>query len=336
MRAGSREPLRNLGFCERRRPPQPSAETAPAHLANNRGSATEWVREGQAPTRPRPWTCVESGTARVAHDVSTGPQRKDRSRCDGDREPFRDIGYASGLGRRRTCGDRCLEQGPKASVAVGSRTPDDAVNCAPDHRRGAAVGEDAWRDPRTDRQTMHPRDCAGNEVERGSDLVLGRWHGGHGFRAELLGDRRPAARTRCVSSGTSRITSEATATGSVSHVRSSPRRPTTLGISGTSCWRSPSLRLSLTCRASCASRGCVQEGWSLHRSPARKDANSMKQAPRFGDRCLPRDRTGTPSGTLEDFIATSSIEDATAGAPGSRPVGKMSATTLPHVPDLAW
>jgi hypothetical protein len=40
----------------------------------------------------------------------------------------------------------------------------------------------------------------------------------------------------------------------------------------------------------------------------------MKQAPRFGDRCLPRDRTGTPSGTLEGFIATSSIEDATAGA----------------------
>ena len=43
VRAGSREPLRTLGFCERRRPPQPSAETAPAHLANNRGSATGWV-----------------------------------------------------------------------------------------------------------------------------------------------------------------------------------------------------------------------------------------------------------------------------------------------------
>jgi hypothetical protein len=41
----------------------------------------------------------------------------------------------------------------------------------------------------------------------------------------------------------------------------------------------------------------------------------MKQAPRFGDRCLPRDRTGTPSGTLEDnIISTSSLEDATAGA----------------------
>ena len=39
----------------------------------------------------------------------------------------------------------------------------------------------------------------------------------------------------------------------------------------------------------------------------------MKQAPRLGDRCLPRDRTGTPAGTLEDFIRTSSIEDATVG-----------------------
>ena len=40
----------------------------------------------------------------------------------------------------------------------------------------------------------------------------------------------------------------------------------------------------------------------------------MKHAPRRGDRCLPRDRTGTPSGTLEDFIVASSHEDATAGA----------------------
>jgi hypothetical protein len=40
----------------------------------------------------------------------------------------------------------------------------------------------------------------------------------------------------------------------------------------------------------------VQAGWSLQRSPARKEANSMKHAPLRGLRCLPRDRIGSSSG----------------------------------------
>jgi len=39
----------------------------------------------------------------------------------------------------------------------------------------------------------------------------------------------------------------------------------------------------------------------------------MKQAPRRADRCLPAERSGTPSGAASGFIATSSLEDATAG-----------------------
>ena len=74
--------------------------------------------------------------------------------------------------------------------------------------------------------------------------------------------------------------------------RSSLFNPMTLGMSGASCWRSSSGVLSLTRRATDASSGCVQRGWSLHRSPARYEAISMKQAPRLGLRCLPRPSTG--------------------------------------------
>jgi len=42
----------------------------------------------------------------------------------------------------------------------------------------------------------------------------------------------------------------------------------------------------------------VHWGASLHGSPARYDANSMKHAPVFGDRCRPRESCGIPSGVL--------------------------------------
>ena len=45
----------------------------------------------------------------------------------------------------------------------------------------------------------------------------------------------------------------------------------------------------------------------------------MKQAPRRGERCLPGERIGTPSGAASDFIATSSHEDATAGRQDQEP-----------------
>ena len=52
---------------------------------------------------------------------------------------------------------------------------------------------------------------------------------------------RPAASTRCVRSGTSRIVLAATATASRTSVRSSPRRPTTAVTYGVSCRRPASL-----------------------------------------------------------------------------------------------
>ena len=121
---------------------------------------------------------------------------------------------------------------------------------------------------------------------------------------------RPPASARWVPSGTSRMVLAATATATVSHVWSSPSRPTTDGIIGASCWRLASLVPSLTSRASSASSGWVQEGWSLHRSPASTEASSMKHAPRRGVRWRPRDRTGIPSGRVEGFMTTSSLEDA--------------------------
>jgi len=72
--------------------------------------------------------------------------------------------------------------------------------------------------------------------------------------------------------------------------------PITEGMSAASLDRSASEVLSLTPLASEASAGWVQDGWSLHGSPARYDANSMKHAPLRGFRCLPADSTGTTSG----------------------------------------
>src|SRR4029079_14943115 len=74
--------------------------------------------------------------------------------------------------------------------------------------------------------------------------------------------------------------------------------PTTDGISSTSRDRFSAEVLSLTSRAAEATSACVHVGWSLHRSPARYDAISMKQAPRRELRCLPRERFGTRSGML--------------------------------------
>ena len=34
----------------------------------------------------------------------------------------------------------------------------------------------------------------------------------------------------------------------------------------------------------------------------------MKHAPRRGDRCLPRDRTGMPSGIVEDFVIATGVQ----------------------------
>src|SRR3954468_23451804 len=79
---------------------------------------------------------------------------------------------------------------------------------------------------------------------------------------------------------------------------SSGVRPMTDGISGASLDRPASVVQSLTSRATPASSGCVQAGWSDHGSPARYDANSMKQAPLRGLRCLPRDNTGTARSDL--------------------------------------
>ena len=61
-------------------------------------------------------------------------------------------------------------------------------------------------------------------------------------------------------------------------------RPTTSGIIVLICWRLVSSSMSLTQRAKVDRTGCVHDGWSLQRSPARKEAISMKQAPLRGVR----------------------------------------------------
>lgn len=66
-----------------------------------------------------------------------------------DLERLRDLGCAIYPLRRWAGGDGRLEQSAQAQVAVGGATLRDAVGGAPDHRWGAAVGEDPWSDPRT-------------------------------------------------------------------------------------------------------------------------------------------------------------------------------------------
>jgi hypothetical protein len=78
--------------------------------------------------------------------------------------------------------------------------------------------------------------------------------------------------------------------------RSSPVSPITDGIRPASRWRPASEVWSLTWRATAASSGWVQAGWSLQRSPASREASSMKQAPVRGLRCLPGERIGSRSG----------------------------------------
>ena len=68
---------------------------------------------------------------------------------------------------------------------------------------------------------------------------------------------------------------------------SSALRPTTDGIIGTRSCRARSPTRSLISRAIAARSGCVHWGWSDHRSPARNEAISMKQAPLRGLRCRP-------------------------------------------------
>ncbi len=70
----------------------------------------------------------------------------------------------------------------------------------------------------------------------------------------------------------------------------------TEGIRLTSSLRALLELQSLTARAREPMAGCVHAGWSLHFSPASIEAYSMKQAPRFGLWCFPRESTGMNSG----------------------------------------
>jgi hypothetical protein len=74
--------------------------------------------------------------------------------------------------------------------------------------------------------------------------------------------------------------------------RSAPVTPITEEIRPASRSRPASEVWSLTLRATAASSGWVQAGWSLQRSPAISEASSMKQAPVRGLRCLPGERIG--------------------------------------------
>src|SRR3954452_21048418 len=78
----------------------------------------------------------------------------------------------------------------------------------------------------------------------------------------------------------------------------------TEGIRVASLGRAASEVESVTDPPSSASNGCVHEGWSLQRSPARNDASSMKQAPLLALRWRPRDSTGSRSGAVLSLSGT--------------------------------
>ena len=237
------------------------------------------------------------GTHRGATGTTSCPRSAHQGRGAG---PGRSL---LGAGR-----DPHLKQGAQPRVTVRAAAGRDSFDRTPDDG-GGACGERSRADPGlVHLQSLDPGDRAGNQLEGGLSPPSGEVHLRPEIRAHLRGPNQRPRPTRAESLP-ARAGSSSQLRPRAGGARSGRLRadPTTMGINGVSCWRPASLILVIDpAGQQSPSRGWVQAGWSLHRSPARNDANSMKQAPRRGvllpAACQHRNTFGQGRGPHRDLL----------------------------------